>query len=137
MISKEVTLRSLLTTVLMILFIGTSLAQNQEDIVTKVKSSISAGDADQVAGYFDSSIDLSLPGIDGTYSSKQAQVILKEFFRNNPAASFAIQHKGNSNDGSHYVIGKYSSNSKNYRTYFLLKKRNNRYTIQQLQFEEE
>ncbi|MFA8451118.1 MAG: DUF4783 domain-containing protein [Bacteroidales bacterium] len=137
MISKQIHLRSLLSIILFFFMFSQLQAQDYCDSADKIKKNIDQANSENLASYFDSTIDLRLPGIDGTFSSKQAQVIIKDFFKGNPPKSFCTKHKGNSNDGSHYVIGNYTSGEKNYRTYFLLKKRNGRYLIQQLQFEEE
>ncbi|MFA8299591.1 MAG: DUF4783 domain-containing protein [Hyphomicrobiales bacterium] len=129
--------RTLFSSIILVFIAITANAQNQEDVINAINKSIIKGDAEGVATYFDTNIDLRLPKIDGSYSSKQAVVILGDFFKSTPSPKFNIQHRGSSNDGSYYAIGKYTSNDIKYRTYFLLKKKNGRYLIQQLQFEKE
>lgn len=85
-----------------------------------------------------SSIDLTLPGSDGTFSRSQAEMILREFFRKNPPKSFTIRQQGTSNDGSRFTIGTFTdANNQVFRVYFLVKRVNGNFLLQLLQFESE
>lgn len=108
-----------------------------KDIISDISAAIKNGNSTQVASYFNSTIDLTVPDNEGTYSKTQAELILKDFFTKNPPASFTVNHNGSSNDGSLYAIGTYTSGSGSYRTYFLLKKSGSSYLIQKLEFESE
>ena len=112
-------------------------AQSDENIVDKISTAIKAADAKKVAEYFYSTINLEVGEVDGSYSKKQAEMILEDFFKKEPVKSFVIKHKGSSNNGSKYAIGNYKSESKEFRVYFLLKKEKNSLLLHQLQFEEE
>lgn len=131
------------TTLFTFLFLLTAFltipATAQESSVTdKISKALKAGSATKLASHFNASIDLAIPGDEGTYSKKQAEQIMKMFFTNNPVKTFALEHSGNSNSGSHYLIGSYvSTNKKSYRVYILIKGRETGELIQQLQFEEE
>ena len=135
--------KSLNTTLVTLLFLLVAFhpipATAQESLVTdKISKALKAGNATQLAIHFNASLDLSIPGDEGTYSKKQAEQIMKLFFTNNPIQSFELEHSGNSNSGSHYLIGSYeSTNKKSYRVYILIKGRDKNELIQQLQFEEE
>lgn len=107
------------------------------DIVTDIAAAIKKGSSSEVAKFFNSTIDLTVPDNEGTYSKTQAELILKDFFTKYPPSSFSINHNGSSNDGSLYAIGTYSTGSDSYRTYFLLKKSGTTYLIQKLEFEVE
>jgi len=85
--------------------------------------------------FFNNSIDLTIPGSEGTYSKVQAEQILKSFFAKYPPVSFTINHKGNSNDGSLYAIGTYKTKSQSFRTYYLSKPIDGQMMIHQLKFE--
>jgi len=106
-----------------------------EDITNDIAAAIRSGNTKQLAQYFNTSIDLTIPENDGTYSKAQAELIVKEFFDNNPPKSFVINHSGSSNDGSLFSVGTYISGTKSFRTYFLVKKIAGTFKIQQLQFE--
>jgi len=111
------------------------LVQAQDLVSDQVTEAISKGDASELSKLFNSSIDISIPENNGTYSKDQAEIIVKKFFKKNPVTKFSINHSGSSNDGSKYSIGTYKSNDKIFRVYFLLKKTSEKYFIQQLQFE--
>lgn len=135
--------KPLKTTLITSLFLLTAFlippATAQESTVSdKISKALEKGNATQLAVHFNASLDLAIPGDEGTYSKKQAEQIMKLFFTNNPVKSFVPEHSGNSNTGSHYLIGSYeSTHKKKYRVYILIKGRNGSELIQQLQFEEE
>lgn len=115
----------------------TTAAIVQDDITASVVAAISIGDSKKLASYFNSSIDLTVPGYDGTYSKSQAEMIVKDFFAKYPVVSFKINQQGSSNEGSQFAVGTLTAKSTTFRTYFLIKKINNIPLIHQLQFEEE
>jgi hypothetical protein len=108
---------------------------NPNDISNDIAVAIKNGNSKELAKFFNTSIDLTVPGNDETFSKAQAELIVKDFFQKNPPKSFTINHQGSSNDGSKYSIGTYVSSTGSFRTYFLLKKVGNSFFIQQLQFE--
>lgn len=106
-----------------------------QDVNSKIAQAIQIANANDLARYFNNSIDLTIPGSEGTYSKVQAEQILKSFFTKYPPVSFSINHKGNSNDGSMYAIGNYKSSTQSFRTYFLIKPIGGQNLIHQLKFE--
>jgi len=111
------------------------LYYNAADVITDISTAIKSGVSTNVSKYFNSTLDLTTPDNEGTYSKTQAELILKDFFTKHPVASFKIDHQGSSVDGSQYAIGTYVSGSTSYRTYFLLKKSTAGSLIQKLEFE--
>jgi len=109
----------------------------QNSVAGAVSTAIKGGNSKDLAKYFYSSIDLTVPGNEGTFSKSQAELIVKDFFTKNPPKSFVINHQGTSGDGSQFSIGTYTSSSISYRTYFLIKKFSDTYYIQQIQFEQQ
>ena len=114
-------------------------AQAQDASATdQITKALNTGNASLLASHLNASLDLAIPNNEGTYSKKQAEQILKMFFSKNPAKSFSLEHSGNSNNGSTYLIGSYKSKAdKVFQVYLLVKERNGTELIQQLQFEEE
>lgn len=107
--------------------------QDNPEIINAIKS----GNSRELARSFNSSIDLILPGNEGTYSKTQAELMVGKFFRLNPPKSFVVKQEGTSSDSSKYTIGQYlSSNNKTFRTYYLTKRIGSTQLIQLLQFEE-
>lgn len=113
-------------------------AQSSTDILSKITSAIKQSDATKLAEYFSTTIDLETGTSDGSFSKKQAEMIMKDFFKNTPVKSFTSNHDGSSDDGSKYMIGTYkTTKNETYRVYILLKKFENKLLINQLQFEKE
>lgn len=106
-----------------------------QDVNSKISQAIQSSSASELSKYFNNSIDLTIPGSEGTYSKVQAEQIIKDFFAKYPPVSFAINHKGNSNDGSIYCIGTYKSKLRSFRTYYLTKPIGGQLMIHQLKFE--
>ncbi|MBS4013649.1 MAG: DUF4783 domain-containing protein [Bacteroidetes bacterium] len=130
------------TPLLMLMFIGffpISLSNmSNDELISNISKAIQKGSAPEVASYFSSNVELLLPGNDGTFSKTQAEVILRNFFNENPPASFSINHQGSSRDGSKYAIGTYKTKSgDSYRVYYLVKKVGDSFLLHQLQFEKQ
>lgn len=124
----------------LLLFCSTAFlpAQDSNDILNKISLAIKQSDAGKLAAYFSTTIDLETGTEDGSFSKKQAEMIMKDFFENTPVKSFTSNHNGSSDDGSKYMIGTYkTTKNESYRVYILLKKFENNLLINQLQFEKE
>jgi hypothetical protein len=104
-------------------------------ISENIASAIRSGNSKSLAIYFNSTIEITLPGKEGTFSKVQAEMVMRDFFIKNPPASFEINQKGSSSGGSQFIIGTYKSNNKVYKTYMLLKPFDGQLLIQQFQFE--
>lgn len=101
-----------------------------DDVVAAMKS----GNAAQVAKYFDSSVEISMPDKSNSYSKSQAELVLKDFFTSNPVKNFVILHKGQ-NNGSQYCIGTLHTRSGAYRTTIFMKQKGDIQVLQELRFE--
>jgi len=119
-----------------ILWSGLTAFSAGDDTAAMVASAIQAGNATEVSRYFNSMVDLTLPGYDDTYSKAQASQIIKDFFSQNPVKSFKVTRQGSSPDGSKYMIGSLDTGKKVYRVYFLIKSVNGQNLVHQLQFQE-
>jgi hypothetical protein len=107
------------------------------DITQSVAAVLRSGDAAALAAYFSATIDLTMPGSEGTYSKAQAELIIKGFFNANVPSDFIINHQGSSGEGSQFCIGSLKTSTMNFRVYFLIKTVNGVSLIIQMQFEEE
>ena len=101
-----------------------------EDIVSALKT----GNASVVARYFDNTVEITLPEKSNSYSRSQAEMILKDFFANNPVKGFDIIHKGE-NAGSQYCIGTLFTKSGTFRTTVFMKLKGDKQTLQEIRFE--
>ncbi len=104
----------------------------EKDGITKA---IGQGSSTQVAKYFASTVDLMMLETEDVYSSKQAEVILTNFFSENKPTSFELKHEGKSKVDDYYYIGVLTSGSKTYRITFFLKKGGESFQIKQLRIE--
>ena len=69
-------------------------------------------------------------------SKTQAEIILRDFFTQNPAKKFELLHEGGK-EASKYAIGNLKSSTGSFRITFLLKSVNSKVFIHQLRIEKE
>jgi hypothetical protein len=106
------------------------------DVPQDVITGFSQGKAEMISKYFVSNVELTVDNKENIYSSTQADIILKDFFKKNTAQSFSIIHEGGKAE-SKYVIGSLKTSQGNYRITILLKQENNKTYIQQLRIEKD
>ncbi len=105
-------------------------------MVEDISSAIEKGSARELARFFSSNVELSMPRAEGTYSKSQSEMIVRDFFSRNTPSSFTIRHQGTARDGSVYVFGRLKTkNGNTYRCFFLVKKISDTYFLHHLQFE--
>ena len=108
-----------------------------QETTDQVNTAMKTADASALSNYFNTTLDISLPDTEQSMSKSQATQVMKNFFKNNPPKSYSVDHIGSSREATKYIIGTYTSGSKTFKTYVLLKETNNKYLIVQLQFEKE
>lgn len=101
-----------------------------DDVIAALKT----GNSGQVARYFDTNVEISIPEKSNSYSRNQAELVLKDFFLSNPVKGFEIIHKGQ-NAGSHYCIGTLITRSGSFRTTIFMKQKGDTQVLQELRFE--
>jgi len=107
------------------------------EINTQIASAVSTGNATELASYFNTMVDLSIPGTEDTFGKTQATRILQDFFSKYPVKSYKTNKQGSSTDGSQFAIGRMEAGNKIFRIYYLMKKSMDKYLIQQFQIQEE
>jgi len=115
---------------IMAVLVSFTVSSGLEDIVGALKS----GNAPVMAKYFDNTVEITLPEKSNSYSRSQAEMILKDFFNNNPVKGFDIIHKGE-NAGSQYCIGTLFTKSGSFRTTIFMKLKGDKQTLQEIRFE--
>ncbi len=118
-------------------FFNMTPEQKVADISKGIAEAIRKGNVNDLSNYFNSTIDLTTPGKEGSFSKAQAAQIVKEFFTKYPPKTFEVKHQGASSDGSNYTIGSLGTPKGKFRTYYLIKNVSGKYYIQQLMFETE
>ncbi|MFA6924942.1 MAG: DUF4783 domain-containing protein [Bacteroidales bacterium] len=116
-------------------FLGFSFFASVQDATDDITKAINSGNSKELAKFFNTTIDLTLPGYEDTYSKAQAEIIVKEFFTKNTPKSFTVIHKGLSKDNSPYIIGKLETSKNSFRVTYLLRKVSDKFLIHQLRFE--
>ena len=127
------------TLLLAVLFTGFGLsasAQTAEATFGKIGAAISKGDTATLEGMFNSSVELTVPGSDKTYSAKQAGFVVKDFFAKHNVTGFKMKHKGNSG-ATQFATGTTSTAKGDFDTNIFLKKVGDGFKITQIFFEED
>ena len=102
--------------------------------LTEVVNAIKAGNAAEVAKYFDNSVEITVSQKANSYSKKQAELVLSDFFEANTVKSFEVIHQSE-NSASQYCIGNLTTNNGVYRTTIYMKQIGSKQVIQELRFE--
>ena len=130
------TIRILTFCLSVFLFSGsTILAVAPPGVVENITAAIRTGNSAELAKYFNSSLEIALPGNDGAFSKAQGEMIMKNFFAKSAPVSFTVNQKGNSAGGAQFLIGTYKTKTETLNVYILLKPVNNQLLIQQMRFE--
>ena len=102
--------------------------------IDEVIGAIKAGNAPEIARYFDNTVEINTPDKSGSYSKSQAELVLKDFFSTNTVKGFALDHKGE-NSGSQYCIGTLITKNATYRTTVFMKLKGDKQLLQTITFE--
>jgi hypothetical protein len=109
----------------------------EADVAEDIASLFRTGNSKELSKYFEASVDLKILDKEDVYSKAQAELILKDFFAKHTPKSFSLVHNGLSKNGAKFAIGSLVTSSGTFKTYYLLKKTGEQFTIQQLRIETE
>lgn len=102
--------------------------------IDEVISAMKAGNAAEIAKFFDNTVEINMPDKSNSYSRSQAELVLKDFFNSYPVRSFEIIHKGE-NSGSQYCIGTLITKNGSFRTTIFMKQKGDKQLLQEITFE--
>lgn len=102
--------------------------------IDEMVAAMKTGNTVIISKFFDNTVEITLPDKGGSYSKSQAEIILKDFFANNPVKSFEVIHKGQ-NAGSQYCIGTLVTRNGSFRTTIYMKQKGELQVLQELRFE--
>ena len=128
--------RSIPFLILFILFFSLGSSSFQQEIPRDITYAFKVGNAEELAEFFNNTIELVILDQEDVYSKVQAQQILDKFFDDHFPKSFEIIHQGGKEE-SKFAIGKLVTFSGTFRVYFLLKLKNDKPFIHQLRIEKE
>jgi len=104
-----------------------SASNSLEDVI----SAIDGRNVNQLSGYFDNVVEITLHSRSHTYSKSQAEVILKDFFYSHKVKTFEILHK-ESADNSAFCVGSLETRYGAFRTTIYMKSRLRKLLIQEI-----
>ncbi len=102
--------------------------------IDEVVEAMKTGNVAGVAKFFDNTVEITMPDKGSSFSRTQAEIVLRDFFTNNPVKGFDVIHKGEKN-GSQYCIGTLNTKNGAFRTTIYLKQRKDALVLQELRFE--
>jgi hypothetical protein len=106
----------------------------REVMATKISATFKTGNTAELVNYLDENIELVIDSEQVAFykiSSAQAEFILRNFFRKNPANNFRIVYQ-TGNNNVHNCMGSYETNTENFLVYLSLKQTGSKTTIQKL-----
>lgn len=113
------------------------LGSFQDETVRDIGIAMKAGSSKELIKFCNRTVEIKIDGKSSNYSKNQAEVVLKEFFTNNPSEDFNYIHQGASPEGLKYTIGKYTHEKGAYRVVMFIKKIGDNYLIDTLNFSKE
>lgn len=117
-------------------FSGVS-GQNQQSIIQQVRETIKAGSAKELSKFLNQTVDVMIDEQLQSYSKAQAEFVLRDFFKNHPAADFTIIHQGSSKGGQPFAIGLYKSGDETYRVFMKIKASDKQQLVHEIRFSKE
>src|SRR5690606_17107934 len=104
-----------------------------QNTVSGVAQALAKGNIGVISSHFDKAVSLSVSGTQATYSSSQAEMVLKDFFSKNPPQGFVLEQ---SKDGNMpYAIGVLKTSSGNFRAYIAARWKDGKLLIQEIRLE--
>ncbi|MCL2131125.1 MAG: DUF4783 domain-containing protein [Lentimicrobiaceae bacterium] len=129
-------IQSKISLFLCVLFSAVLLTTLSDEMCNDVNKGIQNGNAQQIAKYFSTTVELSVLGKDAYVGKTQATSILTDFFKENPPKSYAVKQGGSNSENTKFVIGTYVSTTGNtFKIYYVVKKEKSIETIQKLTIE--
>lgn len=122
------------------LFLMLFIAQatySQSDVINNVRASLKTGSSKELVKNFNNMVELNFDGEKSSYSRTQAEFVLKDFFKKYPPTDFEYIHQGASQQGLTYVIGKYTFDGGSFRVLMYIKKINEAYWVDLMDFSRE
>jgi hypothetical protein len=98
-----------------------------------IATAISTGNADALAKFFDTDVEISFFEKGDSYEKEKATTLMKDFFSKNKPRGFSQMHQGASKGkDTQYTIGEVATASGTFRVYIYMKVINDNYLIQEI-----
>ena len=112
-------------------------ANAQSEVINNVRAALKTGSSKEIVKSFNTMVELNFEGEKSNYSRSQSELVLKEFFKKYPPTDFQYIHQGASKQGLTYVIGKYTFENGSFRVWILIKKFQDNYRVDSIDFSRE
>lgn len=104
--------------------------------IDEVISALKTGNSAQISKSFDNTVEITMPEKSNSYSKSQAELVLRDFFANNPVKTFEVIHKGeNPGTLSQFCIGVLYTRNGSFRTTVFMKQKGAGQLLQEIRFE--
>ncbi len=103
-------------------------------VSSQINQALEKGDYAQLSKLMNNTIELALFDSENVYSKVQAEQVLKQFFQENQPQKFKLLHNGQK-ENTQYFIGSLSTQTKTFRVYYLLKRKQQKALMYQLRIE--
>lgn len=108
-------------------------AQNIDEVINTLKTSINIQNATQFSEYFDNTIDITVSNSHSVYTRSHAIILINDFYHKNQPVSFKVDYKGSSPlSDAQYVIGTTNTQNGTFRIYLYLKNKGGKFVIQEM-----
>jgi len=114
----------LIISIISCFFFFTPAEVQQKDIFDTLSGLVKDSNSKEIAGYFESLIELEILDEDGEYSKAQAELILRDFFLKNPPVSVKVIHRLSSS--SNFIFGVLTVQTKDNKLRLSISMANNR-----------
>lgn len=115
--------------VVLLSVLGLGSGLQQDATLAEISTAMKAGSSRELIKYCNDNIEIKMNGKTSNYSISQAEVVLRDFFMNNPPKGFSYIHQGASPEGLKYTIGTYQTDSESYRVVMVIKNVNSKFKI--------
>ena len=107
----------------------------QKDIFDTLAGYFKDSNSKEIAGYFESIIELEILSEEGEYSKAQAELILRDFFSKHSPVSVKIIHRLSSSSNYKFVVLSVQSKLDKLRVSISLAKNGNKFLIKTIKIE--
>tara|TARA_B100000609_G_C17095426_1_gene371600 strand:+ start:45 stop:431 length:387 start_codon:yes stop_codon:yes gene_type:complete len=118
-------------------FLLTGMLSQEDETLKNISSAMKSGSSKELIKYCNNNLEIKIDGKSTNYSKAQAEVVIKDFFQNNPPKNFVYIHQGSSPEGLKYTIGTYTVEKGSFRVVMLIKKVNSEFRIDTINFSRE
>lgn len=127
--------KSVLLSILCAVFVSASVKVQAQEPLQEVVHYIRGGNVTGMAKYLDKIVVITINNNQASYSSSQAEIILKDFFSKNSVKDFSVAQGGNTASRSQYAIGELVTSTGQYQLYVVIKLNQDKFLIREMRFE--